>query len=267
VSEPDPAAGYFRSGLPYNRLGHGPRPVVVFQGLMFENKPQSRLSIQMYSFLGNEYQVYVVLRKPGMVQGTTLRDMAADYGAMIREEFGGPIDIIGVSTGGSIVQHFAADYPDLIRRLVIHSSAYTLSDSAKQLQLKVGELAQQRRWTEANAVLLETVLPRAGLKKILTRPLLWLGARLMSLSAPKDPTDLVVTIEAEDHFNFKEHLDRISTPTLVVGGTEDPFYSQALFRETAEGIPNARLILYEGVGHPASGKQFKQDVLKFLRED
>jgi pimeloyl-ACP methyl ester carboxylesterase len=89
----------------------------------------------------------------------------------------------------------------------------------------------------------------------------------MSLSAPKDPTDLLVTIEAEDQFNFKEHLDRISTPTLVVGGTEDPFYSPALFRETAEGIPNARLILYEGVGHPASGKQFKQDVLTFLRED
>jgi pimeloyl-ACP methyl ester carboxylesterase len=164
VSEPDPAAGNI-SGLPYNRLGHGPRPVVVFQGLMFENKPQSRLSIQMYRFLGNDYRVHVVLRKPGMAPGTTLRDMATDYGAMIREEFGGPIDLIGVSTGGSIVQHFAADYPDLVRRLVIHSSAYTLSDSAKQLQLKVGDLAQQRRWIEANAVLLETVLPRAGLKK------------------------------------------------------------------------------------------------------
>jgi len=30
-------AGYFRSGLPYNRFGHGPRPLVIFQGLMFEN--------------------------------------------------------------------------------------------------------------------------------------------------------------------------------------------------------------------------------------
>lgn len=28
-------------GLPYNRLGQGPRPLVIFQGLMFENKPQS----------------------------------------------------------------------------------------------------------------------------------------------------------------------------------------------------------------------------------
>jgi hypothetical protein len=40
----------------------------------------------------------------------------------------------------------------------------------------------------------------------------------------------------------------------------------ALFRETAAGIPNARLVLYKGMGHPASGKQFGRDVLAFLLE-
>jgi hypothetical protein len=40
-----------------------------------------------------------------------------------------------------------------------------------------------------------------------------------------------------------------------------------LFRETAEGIPNARLIVYPGMGHPASGKQFGRDVLAFLEGD
>ena len=43
-------------------------------------------------------------------------------------------------------------------------------------------------------------------------------------------------------------------------------YSEALFRATAVGIPNARLILYPGMGHPASGKQFTRDVRAFLRE-
>ena len=41
------SAGYFRSGLSYNRLGHGPRPLVVFQGLILENKPQAGLVIRM----------------------------------------------------------------------------------------------------------------------------------------------------------------------------------------------------------------------------
>jgi pimeloyl-ACP methyl ester carboxylesterase len=64
--------------------------------------------------------------------------------------------------------------------------------------------------------------------------------------------------------DFKERLAQITAPTLVVAGDKDPFYSETLFRETAEGIPNARLILYEGMGHPASGKCFRQDVLSFL---
>ena len=84
---------------------------------------------------------------------------------------------------------------------------------------------------------------------------------------PDDPTDLVVTVAAEDQFNFKDQLTQIAAPTLVVAGDQDPFYSEDLFRETAEGIPNARLILYEGMGHPASGKQFQRDVLDFLKED
>jgi len=260
------ASGYFRSGLPYNRLGHGPRPLVVLQGLTFENKPQPGFMVFGYGFLKEDYTVHVVLRKPGLPHGYTLKDMADDYAAMIREEFGGPVDVIGVSTGGSIVQHFAADHPDLVRRLVIHSSAYSLSDEARRLQMDVARLAQQGKWRQAWAVLMGPVLAHAGAVKYFAKPIVWLLSAVLSLSAPKDPTDLVVTVEAEDKFNFRDRLAEITAPTLVVAGDDDPFYTPALFRETAAGIPNARLILYPGMGHPASGKRFGRDVLAFLKE-
>ncbi len=50
----------------------------------------------------------------------------------------------------------------------------------------------------------------------------------------------------------------------MIAGAEDPFYTEALFRETAAGIPGARLVLYPGMGHPAHGKRFARDVLAFL---
>jgi len=40
-----------------------------------------------------------------------------------------------------------------------------------------------------------------------------------------------------------------------------------LYRETAKGIPNAKLILYEGVGHMVMGKKFDEDVLAFLSDE
>jgi pimeloyl-ACP methyl ester carboxylesterase len=257
-----PAAGAFRSGLPYNRLGHGPRPLVVVQGLVFENKPQPGVATSMYRFLGQDYTVFSVVRKPGLPSGYTLRDMADDYAAMIREEFGAPVDVIGISTGGSIVQHLAADHPGVVRRLVIHSSAHRLNAAARAAQMEVARLASQRRWREAWTTLLRFMLPPSPL----TGAQVALASFLLSLRPPADPSDLVITVEAEDRFSFKEQLAQITAPTLVAAGDSDPFYSPALFRETAACISNARLILYPGMGHPASGQQFKRDVLAFLRE-
>jgi pimeloyl-ACP methyl ester carboxylesterase len=270
MTQPQPAAGYFRGGLPYNRLGRGPRPLVVFQGLLFENKPLSGLVagvfLGMYAALGDDFTVYLVSRKPGLPEGYSLGDMGDDYAALIAQEFGAPVDVIGVSTGGSIAQHFAADHPDLLRRLVIHSSAHRLSPAAKRLQLRLGELARERRWRAAHAALLEFMLPHDGVMKYAAGPIVALGTLLGGtlFGAPADPSDLVVTVEAEDRHDFKARLGEIAAPTLVAAGDKDVFYDEQTVRETAAGIPDARLIIYPGMGHPVSGKQFSQDVLAFL---
>lgn len=171
--------------------------------------------------------------------------------------------ISSVSLRGGIALHFAADHADLVRRLVVHSSAHTLGDAAKEAQLGVAWFARQGRWREAWELLLDFFLPQQRGRRVLV----WLASRMMALSAPQAPFDLVVTVEAEDKHSFQDRLVEITAPTLVIAGTEDPGYTEALFRETAEGIPDGRLILYEKMGHPAGGKRFARDVLAFLREE
>jgi len=176
--------------------------------------------------------------------------MADDYAVMTREEFGGPVDVIGISTGGSIAQPFAADHPDLVRRLVIHSSAYTLNAAAKASQMEVGRLASQRRWREAWALLLGFTLPPG----LLAGPQTWLSSLLLSLAPPKDPSDLVITIEAEDQFNFRERLAQIAAPTLVAAGDRDPFYTEALLgrRPQAFRTPGSSYIRGWAIRHRES---------------
>ncbi len=259
-------AGQFRGGLPYVRFGTGARPVVVLDGLGAENAVNPTMARMMYSFLGATFTVYVVSRRPGLPQGYTMTDMADDYAAMIREEFGRPVDVIGVSTGGSIALYLAADHPDVVRRLVIHSSAHTLNDDAKALQLEFARLGGLGEWRAASVLLSGTMTPRTGPLAILARPLAGAAGWLMSRRPPKDASDLVVTVHAEDRHAFKDRLHEIHVPTLVAGGTEDFFYSADLFRETAAGIPGARLALYEGKGHASLGKDFQRAVLAFLTE-
>lgn len=262
---PVPGSGYFRSGLPYVRVGTGPKPLVIVQGLMFENKPQRGMTAA-YGFLRRGHTVYAVLRRPGMPEEYTLADMADDCAATIGEEFGGPVDVIGVSTGGSIAQHLAADHPGLVRRLVLHSTAHTLSDPAREMQRQVGRLARQGEGARAAELLVRFMLPRQGAWRLIAPPAVAVGARLMSSGVSGDLADLVITVEAEDRHAFRDRLGEIAAPTLVIAGTADPFYTPALFRETAAGIPHARLVLFEGMRHPAWGRRFRGQVSAFLDE-
>jgi pimeloyl-ACP methyl ester carboxylesterase len=257
-------AGYFQNGLPYNRMGNGPRTLIVLQGTVFENKPFSPLLNWIYnSFykpLESNFTIFSVLRKPNMPQGYSMKNMADDYARMIKEEFGEPVDVIGISSGGSIALYLAADYPELIRKLIIHSGGYTLSESSKILQKQVASLAHQHKWIDAYI----TQLSPGNRSKVVV----WIGALVAVLAGvPKESSDLLVATEAEDKHNFKERLGQIKIKTLVIAGADDPFYTKEIFRDTANGIPNAQLILYKGMGHPAHGNQFSHDVLSFLNED
>ncbi|MFB0502694.1 MAG: alpha/beta fold hydrolase [Candidatus Bathyarchaeia archaeon] len=264
-TKPKVITGYFESGLPYARFGSGLRNLVVFEGGGgFENKPPSGLMLRMYkgSFerILQEYTVYSVTRKHGLPAGYSIRDMSNDYATMIRDEFGGPVDIMGISTGGPIAQHFAADHPDLVRRLVLAMTGYRLSEEGKELQRRLCDLARQGKWGKVSSTMIDGVYPQ-GIKKHLFKLLMWLFG---TFAAPNDPSDFLVTLEAEDKHDFKDRLVEIKVPTLVIGGEEDFFYP---IRETAAGIPNAELILYEGFGHNAmfdNKHQFQEDILAFL---
>ena len=258
--------GYFKNGLPYTRIGDGPRNLVIFGGLDFDHKPPSGLMLRMttsyFKRLAQGFTVRMVSRKPGLPVGYSMQDMSNDYATMIRDELGGPVDVMGLSTGGPMAQHFAVDHPELVRRLVLALTGYRLTERGAELQRRMGDLARQRKWRAAYSTIVGGMYPR-GIKKYLVKLFMWLFG---AMGAPADPSDGLVEIEAEDKHDFKERLAEIKVPTLVIGGEEDYFYP---IRETAMGIPNAKLILYEGFGHNVMfdrNRQLSEDVLAFLTE-
>ncbi|TMC48904.1 MAG: alpha/beta hydrolase [Chloroflexi bacterium] len=70
-------------------------------------------------------------------------------------------------------------------------------------------------------------------------------------------------------YNTLRRLPFITVPTLVVWGRDDPINSLAEGgMPTANGIPGARLIVYDNTGHSVPWEQpvrFPGDVLDFLR--
>jgi pimeloyl-ACP methyl ester carboxylesterase len=256
--------GYSSNGLPYACIGNGARNLVVFEGLDFRHKPPSGIMLRMSTGylrgLENSYKVYIVSRRPGLPPGYSLSDMADDYAVMIKNELGGVADIIGVSTGGAIAQHFAIGHPDLVRRLVLAMTGFRLTEEGKELQMKVADLARKGKRRAASA-LMGTAIMRRGIAKHFFKCFTGLMGPLM---IPADASDGIVEIEAEDRHDLSDGLDRIKAETLVIGGEEDFFYP---IRETAGKIPNARLVLYPNLGHNAMfarSRQFGEEIRAFL---
>jgi pimeloyl-ACP methyl ester carboxylesterase len=256
--------GYSANGLPHASFGNGTRNLVVFDGLDFRHKPPSRLALRMtYGYLNgltNDYRIYIVTRRPGLPPGYSLKDMSDDYAVMIKNELGGAVDIIGVSTGGGIAQYFAIDHPDLVRRLVLAMTGCRQTEQARELMRKVADLARKRKRRAAYA-LLSTAIIRKGVARHLFKCSMWLLAPLL---VPADPSNGIVEIEADDRYDLSDQLDRIKADTLVIGGEEDFFYA---VRDTAEKIPNARLVLYPHLGHNAMfarSRQFGEEIRAFL---
>ena len=261
--------GTFMGEFPYVRFGNGTQNLVILPGITLNNEPPSRFAGWTYRLGFDRFArgqtVYVIHRRRGMPAGYTTQDMAADYARVIASEIG-PSHVVGFSTGGEIAQYVAIEHPDAVRSLALIVSASRLSEEGRQICERWLSLTREGRWQELRADM-ASVTVTSETNKRLARAFMKAFGRFV-LGTPSDPSDFLTTLEADLGHDTTGRLAEISAPTLVVGGSEDPFYSEGILRETAAGIPNATLRVYAGVGHgvPKERKrQYESDVLAFLK--
>jgi pimeloyl-ACP methyl ester carboxylesterase len=179
----------------------------------------------------------------------------------------GPSHLIGFSTGGSIAQYVALDHPGALRSLILVVSACRLSEEVRQTCQRWRTLAREGRWRELRADM-ASVTVSGETSKRLARAFVRVFGRLV-FNVPSDPQDFLTTLEADLNHDTTGRLDEISTPTLIICGSEDPFFSESLLRETAEKIPDATLHIYDGVGHgvPKERKRRYEEVTLAFIDD
>lgn len=259
--------GLLNGRLPYISMGDGP-VLVIFRTLMPTNENPKGVSrwaeLRMLKPLAESFTVYSVSRPPGIKQGATMSDFTAEYAMAIENEFGSAVNIMGVSTGGSIAQQFATEYPHLVKKLVIAGTAYKLGSIGKQVQQRYAHLLADGQYRESTRSL-SPIVADSHLGQIIMGWLMWLTE---PFGRSDDPSDMIKTLVAEDHYNIEQGLNRISAPTLVIGGSNDVVYPLELVEHTAELIPNSHLKIYSKCGHRDvfTDSRFNHDVLSFLLE-
>ena len=257
--------------LPYLAVGGGP-PLVFLGGSTPEHRnprpgPEQAMTLRMIRPLAaGGFEVFFVSRWPGMDPATTFADVAERHAAAILERFGGPVPVIGHSTGGSLLLQLLADRPDAVTRAVVASAAYALGPVAKQAQRELMQAIERTGRYSGSAIVsgLPAFFRRPAVRRLVS-PVVELAARRIPIA---NPVDAVTMLRAEDEFDVRDRLPQIPTETLVAYGSRDYFWPLEMVAETAARMPRARLVLYADRGHPLPlAKEFVRDVIAFLRRE
>jgi pimeloyl-ACP methyl ester carboxylesterase len=237
--------GVLSTGVPFLRLGQGP-PLLVASGLTGEHANPTgmrrRMALAWTEPFAEHFTVYLVNRRAGLEPGTTMGDLANDYAGAIERDIGAPVHVHCTSTGGSVALQLAIDHPALVERMVVAASACRLSPQGQQVQAELLRLLQAGDRRRAAALLFGTLVPGPLVHP--ARSVGWLAANRVEAGP-----DMLATLVAEESFDAESKLGRVTAPTLVLGGTGDPFYSEDLFRRTAGGIDGGEVVILPGKSH------------------
>jgi pimeloyl-ACP methyl ester carboxylesterase len=259
--------GLLLDAFPYIRIGNGPHNLLVVPGTQVDNADPGFVVKQTYRAafapFAREHTLYLVNRKRNLPPSATTADMAADY---VRVQHAiGPARVLGLSAGGLIAQQIALQAPELVERLALVVAAARLSEAGRRFAELLITLAEAGRWIDIEAELAAGLFTGRTSQQVMRR-LMQLGGKLF-VSPPQYGHDFVTTLRADLAFDSRSLLPGLRVPTLVLGGSYDPFFPAPLLHEIADLIPNATLRIYEGAGHglvKLQKRRFETDVLAFL---
>lgn len=158
--------------------------------------------------------------------------------------------VVGVSMGGMIAQHLAVDHPGRVASLTSINSTPGMTPPAEPLAESV-EVPDPTPPTDRAAFMDWFV---TGLRE-LSSPQYFDEAETRELARavhergvhPQGNLRHLLAILADG--DRTDRLARVTAPTLVVHGADDPLVDVAEGRATARAIPGARLLVLEDMGH------------------
>ena len=204
---------------------------------------------------------------PPGAPGYTGADLLGDAAGLIDALAGGRAHVVGLSMGGGIAQALAVHRPDRVATLTLMSTspgpADDLPPMADRAEAALADPAPEPDWTDRDAVvehLVEGERPFAGPDSFDEAYVRAVARRVVDRTV--DPES-----SAKNHWlieggeDVRPRLGEVRAPTLVVHGTEDPFFPPGHAVALAREIPDTELLLLDGVGHQPPPRSTWDDVV------
>ena len=253
--------------MDYFKFGQGKDTMVIIPGLSVDGVMKYADAVAgAYAPMTEDFTIYVFERRKNLPENYSVYDMARDTASAIRELGLKDIYLLGASQGGMISMVIAIEEPDLVKKVVLGSTASCVDDV--QYRKAVGEwvkFAKEGKTEELYLSFGEAVYPKEVFEA--SREALKEGAKSVT---EEDLSRFVILAEAVKGFDVSDQLTNIACPVLVLGSKDDVVLggeaSEALF-ESLKDRPDCELYMYEGYGHAAYdlAPDYKDRMLSFFR--
>ena len=244
-------------------FGSGSKPLVIIPGLSVKSVIDFADSIsEAYKIFAEDFTVYVFDRILTPPENYTIYDMADDtikaFDSLgIKDAY-----IISVSQGAMVAQVLAARRPDLVKKLVLGSTASRIPESAAKIFSEWVRLAREGNIEALNKSLAENIYSEKFFAKY----------HYAILAANRDVNNLeierfIILADSMKGMNLSSELENIKCPVLVIADSNDKIFDVSESKMIAEKL-HCEIFIYHDYGHAVydESPDYKARILKFFRE-
>ena len=248
------------------QFGSGTQHLVILPGLsdgMATVRGKVYPGSVLYRKYAEQYTVTIISRKDNLSLQETTKSMARDQALAMQALGITKAHIMGISMGGMIAQHLAADFPSMVDKLILVSTCPACDNLLRDNAGRWIGFAHMGAFLGLIIDISEKSHTEKKLKAV-RRLYPYLG----SAARKTDIDRFCASVQACMAHDATDSLDRITAPTLVLAGekdrTIDPEGAHLLHRS----LSGSQLKIYEGQSHAVylDEPDFYKDVLAFLEE-
>jgi pimeloyl-ACP methyl ester carboxylesterase len=165
----------------------------------------------------------------------------------------GEVDVIGNSMGGFIAAEIGINSPDFARRIVLCSAAgISITNLRRQPVLTSARIAAavtNVALTRAEAMAKRPGLRRVAMAYVFRHPSLIAADLAYQVISGAGKPGFVDALGALTDYDFRDRLDDVKVPVLLVWGREDNLVPVEDADEFERLIPDARKVILDDTGH------------------
>ena len=247
----------------YLRFGCGGDPMVILPGASVQGVLGAADAIvDAYAPFAERFTVYLLDYSRALPDPRSVRAMARDVGEALRELGLDEVFLFGASLGGMVSLVLAIERPELVRKLVLGSTAPRMAEDRYRLFERWAQLADAGDAHGLYRSFLEAVYPPDVLAQLIDQD-----------DYPATADDLArfaAIMRSMRGFDVTGELEKISCPVLAVGASDDCIFGADGTLQIAAHLgsrPDFEQHIYSGYGHAAydTAPDFKDRMMNFFQ--